>query len=107
MSRHIKYQYINFLARRVSIGKREVPLLAFLVTGYTLLASFPLHTAAHLTIISPSRRRSCRPSAVRLHPRSCPGRSEGGGGRRKDGRRSEEHTSELQSPDHLVCRLLL
>src|SRR5258708_18763585 len=28
----------------------------------------------------------------------------GGGGRRL---RSEEHTSELQSPDHLVCRLLL
>src|SRR5258708_23227679 len=27
-----------------------------------------------------------------------------GHGRR---RRSEEHTSELQSPDHLVCRLLL
>src|SRR5260364_476610 len=31
--------------------------------------------------------------------------------RRWDGRcgctRSEEHTSELQSPDHLVCRLLL
>src|SRR5207244_12161202 len=25
----------------------------------------------------------------------------------KDGIRSEEHTSELQSPDHLVCRLLL
>src|SRR5258708_30233476 len=24
-----------------------------------------------------------------------------------DGPRSEEHTSELQSPDHLVCRLLL
>src|SRR5258708_21545618 len=23
------------------------------------------------------------------------------------GKRSEEHTSELQSPDHLVCRLLL
>src|SRR5258708_40310594 len=28
-----------------------------------------------------------------------------GGGRAGD--RSEEHTSELQSPDHLVCRLLL
>src|SRR5258708_18181100 len=27
-------------------------------------------------------------------------------GATKDGR-SEEHTSELQSPDHLVCRLLL
>src|SRR5258708_22111460 len=25
----------------------------------------------------------------------------------KPGFRSEEHTSELQSPDHLVCRLLL
>src|SRR5258708_24197457 len=29
-------------------------------------------------------------------------------GREDEGpRRSEEHTSELQSPDHLVCRLLL
>src|SRR5258708_13927751 len=26
---------------------------------------------------------------------------------RQTDRRSEEHTSELQSPDHLVCRLLL
>src|SRR5207244_5684322 len=26
---------------------------------------------------------------------------------RAGGNRSEEHTSELQSPDHLVCRLLL
>src|SRR5258708_12050534 len=37
----------------------------------------------------------------------------GGRGRRAEAfpveshRRSEEHTSELQSPDHLVCRLLL
>src|SRR5258708_24000882 len=28
-------------------------------------------------------------------------------GKRKRWVRSEEHTSELQSPDHLVCRLLL
>src|SRR5258708_31912235 len=27
--------------------------------------------------------------------------------RRSSRQRSEEHTSELQSPDHLVCRLLL
>src|SRR5947208_4471321 len=27
--------------------------------------------------------------------------------RRVSSKRSEEHTSELQSPDHLVCRLLL
>src|SRR5258708_29137211 len=30
-----------------------------------------------------------------------------GTGCRFDHSRSEEHTSELQSPDHLVCRLLL
>src|SRR5258708_17198912 len=29
------------------------------------------------------------------------------GGRQQRDSRSEEHTSELQSPDHLVCRLLL
>src|SRR5258708_31437479 len=29
------------------------------------------------------------------------------GNRMGVGQRSEEHTSELQSPDHLVCRLLL
>src|SRR5258708_18662531 len=34
---------------------------------------------------------------------SCPHRL----GWRSPKRRSEEHTSELQSPDHLVCRLLL
>src|SRR5258708_11897665 len=39
------------------------------------------------------RHRGADP--VRHHPQ---------GGRRL---RSEEHTSELQSPDHLVCRLLL
>src|SRR5260364_414167 len=37
----------------------------------------------------PARRRPSR-----YTPRPCSGRS-------------EEHTSELQSPDHLVCRLLL
>src|SRR5258708_24533399 len=30
-----------------------------------------------------------------------------GGGEQAPPTRSEEHTSELQSPDHLVCRLLL
>src|SRR5947199_10511872 len=37
------------------------------------------------------------------HPRRCRGRHSG----RADSRRSEEHTSELQSLRHLVCRLLL
>src|SRR5947208_11672797 len=48
---------------------------------------------------------------VRLGPHALLGLAERVGGDR-DGlapeqRRSEEHTSELQSPDHLVCRLLL
>src|SRR2546429_1483440 len=34
-------------------------------------------------------------------------RARGGRGRRSRGHRSEEHTSELQSRLHLVCRLLL
>src|SRR5258708_22484736 len=35
-------------------------------------------------------------------------RRRGNAGHRRAGKpRSEEHTSELQSPDHLVCRLLL
>src|SRR5258708_21639890 len=38
--------------------------------------------------------------SARTFRRSSPGLSIGG-------TRSEEHTSELQSPDHLVCRLLL
>src|SRR5207244_11658489 len=34
-------------------------------------------------------------------------RGQGGADRPRRQPRSEEHTSELQSPDHLVCRLLL
>src|SRR5215216_6935581 len=39
----------------------------------------------------------------RRHVRAVSGRSSGA----RASQRSEEHTSELQSPDHLVCRLLL
>src|SRR5207244_11988007 len=46
--------------------------------------------------ISPSAKISAR-RAARFRPPGFIG----------EGRRSEEHTSELQSPDHLVCRLLL
>src|SRR5947208_481892 len=51
-----------------------------------------------------SRRQIRRGRQVRrtLSPVSCSWRK-----RRGFGLRSEEHTSELQSPDHLVCRLLL
>src|SRR5947208_11884255 len=49
---------------------------------------------------SPSCR--CRPGGW---GRASAGRGAGPAPRPAD--RSEEHTSELQSPDHLVCRLLL
>src|SRR5438552_16745633 len=62
----------------------------------------------------PTRRSS---DLSRLQVCRCPGGSTGLRGRnpwpaersacRRELRRSEEHTSELQSPDHLVCRLLL
>src|SRR5258708_10024562 len=42
-------------------------------------------------------------SALSRMRRSIKGRFHEGNSRK----RSEEHTSELQSPDHLVCRLLL
>src|SRR5258708_23649164 len=57
-----------------------------------------------------------RPPRSTLFPyttlfRSClefqRGRFDHGCTRRENFCRSEEHTSELQSPDHLVCRLLL
>src|SRR5258708_19650074 len=41
-----------------------------------------------------------RPSCARCAGLAC-------SGTRANPARSEEHTSELQSPDHLVCRLLL
>src|SRR5258708_19144953 len=53
-----------------------------------------------------TRFRSARP-ALRQHGADARrlGRADRSGPRRTE--RSEEHTSELQSPDHLVCRLLL
>src|SRR5690606_39529971 len=48
------------------------------------------------------------PPGVEEHPRG--GAGDGGPGGRgggPDGKRSEEHTSELQSRENLVCRLLL
>src|SRR5258708_22820041 len=72
----------------------------------------------YTTLFRSQPRRLCNISRVRLRKpmRAC-GRPHEGlktaddrvprciGFRRRT--RSEEHTSELQSPDHLVCRLLL
>src|SRR5438552_11577955 len=61
-----------------------------------------IYTLSYTTLF---RSRPARPPAIAARcarfPNGLPARS---GDRRS---RSEEHTSELQSPDHLVCRLLL
>src|SRR6267154_5152688 len=65
----------------------------------------PRSTLFPYTTLFRSPRRACRT------PRGVPcawGTPHREPGRRPSGRgRSEEHTSELQSPVHLVCRLLL
>src|SRR5690348_18121116 len=73
---------------------------------YTLF----LHDA--LPISSSSRCRRCARASCHINGASSPpGRAARVGCRRcrgdRSSPRSEEHTSELQSPVHLVCRLLL
>src|SRR5215216_8153049 len=64
-------------------------------TATTEIYTLSLHDALP---IAPLPRRRAGPAL---------GSSAARPARRRLGKRSEEHTSELQSPDHLVCRLLL
>src|SRR5437660_8505586 len=64
---------------------------------YTTLFRSPLQAARRSRHL---RQRQPRTLAVRLSARACRGE-------KSDRQRSEEHTSELQSRGHLVCRLLL
>src|SRR3989442_8923276 len=62
--------------------------------------SLSLHDALPICLRGRARRTDVRQSAQpEGRPPPLP--------RRTGGRRSEEHTSELQSRPHLVCRLLL
>src|SRR5215216_3212937 len=67
----------------------------FNVTATTEIYTLSLHDA--LPISLGGETRSCRPVPCGV----------GAGNGVEPRGRSEEHTSELQSPDHLVCRLLL
>src|SRR5258708_31999073 len=71
-------------------------------TATTEIYTLSLHDALPISSMPPTTwRRST--SCTRPKPFTGGSSSPVSGG---DGR-SEEHTSELQSPDHLVCRLLL
>src|SRR5258708_29825190 len=67
-------------------------------TATTEIYTLSLHDALPISVSLPLHTKRCRsylpiPVSGTVQPNSNP--------------RSEEHTSELQSPDHLVCRLLL
>src|SRR5258708_27060545 len=73
--------------------------------GDDLLDSPHYFVVSKSTLVLATIRRSASSCArlrmIRSPVRGCSSRN------RSNARRSEEHTSELQSPDHLVCRLLL
>src|SRR5258708_32773079 len=73
-------------------------LFFFNDTATTEIYTLSLHDALPISISAPAPSPRLSPWRSRCawsHPR------------RLEPARSEEHTSELQSPDHLVCRLLL
>src|SRR5947208_7296851 len=77
----------------------------FNATATTEIYTLSLHDALPISAAR-SPRPPLRPPAACCRGSGCrppPPRQHAAGGLS----RSEEHTSELQSPDHLVCRLLL
>src|SRR5438552_12495810 len=89
----------------------QPPDFSVAIPPATAIYTLSLHDALPIS----SGRRSRPSDRVRCSTRPPGGvsRSRGphetppGGRVEHRTRRSEEHTSELQSPDHLVCRLLL
>src|SRR5258708_31446031 len=62
----------------------------------------------YTTLFRSHLQRYRAPDSLIMHVRPLrDGKSCSGEGAINSKERSEEHTSELQSPDHLVCRLLL
>src|SRR5438552_6297293 len=66
-------------------------------TATTEIYTLSLHDALPICRRAGRASGRCGRGVIRREPPSGP----------SAWRRSEEHTSELQSPDHLVCRLLL
>src|SRR5438552_9927132 len=78
----------------------------------TKIYTLSLHDALPIYQLESGSKPSCRSTSegresVEAPPPPQPARPLPGCAEGAFGPRSEEHTSELQSPDHLVCRLLL
>src|SRR3989442_6117204 len=99
------FQVMRFLSVGVYCGmKLPLPITFFFFfndTATTEIYTLSLHDA--LPISARQGRAAHRRSAIEAARPAVP--PDAAGGRRAD--RSEEHTSELQSRPHLVCRLLL
>src|SRR5947208_17175882 len=82
----------------------------FNATATTEIYTLSLHDALPIST-QPRRKLPSRSRAARLRrrwrKRLHSRQPKQTGDQHHCARRSEEHTSELQSPDHLVCRLLL
>src|SRR5690348_18424758 len=72
-------------------------------TATTEIYTLSLHDALPISLPR-SRAHSCGSGCITTRRSRCASRT---ARRSRPGHRSEEHTSELQSPVHLVCRLLL
>src|SRR5258708_9906287 len=73
-------------------------------TATTEIYTLSLHDALPICL---SGRPRCSGHRAAAAQNLCTGGCAGPSDRPAAHGRSEEHTSELQSPDHLVCRLLL
>src|SRR5215216_8067782 len=83
---------MEILISRLHIEKFDVCVFFFNDTATTEIYTLSLHDALPIFPGTSTWHSSCIASTRRSEVRP---------------KRSEEHTSELQSPDHLVCRLLL
>src|SRR2546426_1248514 len=78
-------------------------------TATTEIYTLSLHDALPISAVCPRSGARGRPGSAPPDPWGDSSDSRSGGPTSSAGRRarSEEHTSELQSPCNLVCRLLL
>src|SRR5690348_18025545 len=94
---------VRFFVHQYTLMHDHIPILFFFLfsSNLRILHSFPTRRSSDL-----ATRYSCAASCWNRSSTAHSWKSVRASCRRA-WRRSEEHTSELQSPVHLVCRLLL
>src|SRR5439155_25773715 len=94
----------NFPPLRRTAANKPLSFFFYCDGGRRDLHSFPTRRSSDLPLFAGSGKESARNSRRIVMPADL-GCSDGRRGNQDQ--RSEEHTSELQSRGHLVCRLLL